>query len=67
LTTTGTLSSNNFLAGTGMAADGNDYILYNTTSGALYYDADGNGAVAALQFATLTGNPLITNADFTVV
>jgi Ca2+-binding RTX toxin-like protein len=50
-----------------MAADGNDYLLYNTTSGALYYDSDGNGAVAALQFATLTGNPLITNADFTVV
>jgi len=67
LTTTETLSSNNFLAGTGMAVDANDYILYNSTSGALYYDSDGNGSGVAIQFASLTGNPVITNSDFLVV
>jgi Ca2+-binding RTX toxin-like protein len=37
----------------GSAADGDDYLLYNTSSGALYYDADGSGAGAALHIATL--------------
>ncbi len=67
----GNLSSDNFHAGTSnMAGDTNDYILYNTATGALLYDADGNtaGGVAAVQFATLTGSPdNITAADFLVV
>ena len=32
----------------------------------MYYDADGNGAGAALQFATLAGAPALTAEDFTV-
>lgn len=67
LTATGTLGAAYFRAsGTGLAADGNDYILYNTTTGVLCYDADGSGAGAALQFATLTGVPTLTCADFVV-
>ena len=51
----------------GAAADDNDYILYNTTSGALLYDADGNGQGAAVEFATLTSKPAITASAFLVV
>jgi serralysin len=68
LTVAGTLSVSNFVTNTnGIAQDGNDYILYNTTTGALSYDADGNGAGAAIQFATLTGQPTISSADFLVI
>ena len=52
---------------TGGAVDATDRILYNDTTGAIFYDADGSGATAAIQFATLTGSPTITNADFFVV
>ena len=64
LTVEGTLSAANFKSSTtGVAGDANDYILYNTTSGALLYDADGNGSGAAVQFATLTTKPAITASD----
>ena len=48
-------------------ADSNDFIVYNTVTGALLYDADGNGAVAAVQIATLAGGLALTNADFVVI
>jgi Ca2+-binding RTX toxin-like protein len=64
----GTLLSQYFhVSATGVAADDNDYILYNTTSGALLYDADGNGQGVAVEFATLTGKPTIKADDFLVV
>jgi Ca2+-binding RTX toxin-like protein len=67
LTTEGVLSSEYFLANaTGVAGDANDYILYNTTSGALFYDADGIGQGVAVQFATLTTKPAITANDFMI-
>ncbi len=66
LTATGSLSNANFIAGNGVAVDANDHILYNTTTGKLYYDADGNGAGAAVQFATLIGQPTLTASDFVI-
>jgi Ca2+-binding RTX toxin-like protein len=54
----------------GTATDANDYILYETDTGKLFYDADGNGAGAKIQFALLgTGSthPLLTAADFFVI
>jgi Ca2+-binding RTX toxin-like protein len=68
LTTLGTLSAGFFRASSnGAAADGNDYILYNTTTGALLYDLDGNGAAVAIPFATLATKPVITAADCVVI
>jgi Ca2+-binding RTX toxin-like protein len=69
LATLGTLAAGSFRAGAGItsAADANDYLIYNSSSGALYYDADGNGAgAAAVQFAVLTGAPVLSNLDFVV-
>ena len=66
---TSVLSAENFKIGSGIsvvAADDNDFILYNTTSGALFYDADGNGSGLAVQFATLTTKPTLTAGDFLV-
>lgn len=68
LTATGTLSADFFKSGVGTAADANDFILYNTTTGALLYDADGSGGGTAVQFATLATTPVgVTMNDFIVV
>ncbi|TAJ94598.1 MAG: calcium-binding protein [Gammaproteobacteria bacterium] len=67
--TAGVLAAGSFVSGVGpVAADGNDHILYDTGTGALYYDADGNGAGAAIQFAVLTDSPEgLAASDFMVV
>jgi hypothetical protein len=63
----GSLSLLNFCASSiGTAADDNDYILYNTTSGGLLYDADGNGQGVPIEFANLTSKPSIRAEDFIV-
>jgi len=51
------------------AHDADDRIVYNTTTGAIYYDVDGTGTDAApIRFATLAGSPDgVTAADFMVV
>lgn len=47
------------------AADSDDFIINN--AGKLYYDADGNGAGAAVQFATLVGMVGVLAADDFVI
>ncbi|MFM2069370.1 MAG: hypothetical protein RLZZ584_4279, partial [Pseudomonadota bacterium] len=69
LTTTGTLGAGSLRAGAGVtsAADADDFVLYDATTGALYYDADGSGlAVGAVQFARIGAGLLVTSADFVV-
>ncbi len=50
----GVLAAGAFALGTA-ATQADDRIIYNAATGALLYDADGSGATAAVQFATLTG------------
>ncbi|MBK7521566.1 MAG: hypothetical protein IPI75_15800 [Gammaproteobacteria bacterium] len=56
-------------AGATSAQDADDRLIYNTTSGALYYDADGTGAGAAVQFAQLgtSTHPVLSASDFVVI
>ena len=62
----GGLDANFFHAGTA-AADADDYIIYNHSTGGLFYDADGNGAGAATAFAVLTTKPTLDVSDFLVI
>jgi len=69
LTTTGTLAASAFFsaAGATSAHDSTDRIVYNTTTGGLFFDADGAGGVAAVEFAVLDNHAALTNVDFVVV
>ncbi|HTO32688.1 MAG TPA: calcium-binding protein [Pararhizobium sp.] len=61
---TGTLEATAFISNaTGTAGDADDRIIYDSTNGGLFYDADGTGATAAVRFAWLSGAPSITAAD----
>ena len=66
LTTTGTLAAGQFRIGT-QAVDANDFIIYNNATGALLYDANGNGAGAAVQIATIGVGLAMTNAEFVII
>jgi VCBS repeat-containing protein len=58
--------ANAFVLGTG-AQDADDRIVYDQATGALWYDADGNGAGQAIQFASLAAGTPLTASDFLVV
>lgn len=47
--------------------DANDRILYEHTSGKLFYDADGRGGQAAVLIATFANEPRLDADDFRVV
>ncbi len=58
-----------FAAGAGFTSgrDASDRIVYNTSTGNLYYDADGSGGGGAQLIATLQGNPTIAANDISVI
>lgn len=67
----GSLAPGSFASNTaGNAVDAGDRIIYDSDSGELYFDADGSGAAAKVQFATLLTNGAaaagVTSADFVV-
>jgi Ca2+-binding RTX toxin-like protein len=63
----GELNAGAFHIGTS-AADADTRIIYDSATGAVFYDADGSGAEAAVHFVTLTGViGEITSADFLIV
>jgi Ca2+-binding RTX toxin-like protein len=49
------------------AHDATDRIIYNADTGGLYYDADGTGSADAQQFAQLTSEINLSNADIYVI
>ncbi|MBN8605809.1 MAG: M10 family metallopeptidase C-terminal domain-containing protein [Caulobacterales bacterium] len=61
----GTLSAAAFVVGTA-ASDAAHRIIYNSTTGALFFDADGDGAGAAVQFAQLLTGLSLANSDFII-
>lgn len=62
----GNLNASEFAIGSS-AANSSVHVFYNASTGGLYYDADGNGSGAAIQFATLSKNLALTSADFFVL
>lgn len=52
---------------TGTATTAAARIIYDNNSGELYYDKDGVGGAAGVQFADLDGNPALTKSDFFVI
>lgn len=68
--TAGALNANQFLSGAGAnaATDLLQRFIYDTTSGALFFDQDGNlGGFSAIQIATLSGAPSITGSNIVVI
>jgi Ca2+-binding RTX toxin-like protein len=62
----GNISAGEFVIGTA-AQDANDRIIYDSNTGALFYDNDGVGGNAQVQFAELGRGLALTNLDFLVV
>ncbi len=60
------MSGSAFVLGTA-ALDGDDRIIYNQATGALFYDADGNGGGAAVQFATLGAGIALLASDLAII
>ncbi|WP_173945398.1 VCBS domain-containing protein [Microvirga terrae] len=49
------------------AADADDRIIYDWFSGALYYDKDGAGGAAQVQFARIDKHLFLTVSDFVII
>lgn len=68
---TGTLHAEDFHAAAGatQAHDSSDRLIYNTTTGVLYYDADGLGGAAAVQIARLgtSSHPALAYDDIQII
>lgn len=62
----GALDPLDFTVGTA-ATDARHHLIYNTANGVLSYDEDGQGGVAQVQIAVLSGNPLLDAGDFQLI
>jgi Ca2+-binding RTX toxin-like protein len=62
----GNISSSELVIGPA-ALDANDRIIYDSSTGALFYDDDGVGGNAQVQFAVLSAGLALTDLDFLVV
>ncbi|MBL8497076.1 FG-GAP-like repeat-containing protein [Nitrosomonas sp. JL21] len=66
LTDPGVLAAGQFRVGA-KALDANDHIIYNSATGALIYDANGNGSGGITQIATIGTGLALTHADIVVI
>jgi Ca2+-binding RTX toxin-like protein len=62
----GKLATDQFVIGSA-AQDANDHVIYNSQTGALSYDADGVGGLAAIQFASVDAKLPLDQTDFFIV
>ncbi|NML96168.1 beta strand repeat-containing protein [Novosphingobium olei] len=63
---TGAINANEFVIGTA-ATTSAQHLVYNQTTGALFYDADGVGGQAQIQIALLSTKPVLDSADFLLI
>jgi Ca2+-binding RTX toxin-like protein len=63
---TGDLLDANFVVGKN-AVTADQHLIYNSTAGTLFYDADGVGGAAEVLVARLSGHPILTAADIVVI
>ncbi len=61
----GALSASAFFAGAG-SHDTTDRIIYNSSTGALYFDSDGSGGAQQTQFATLSAHLPLSASSFII-
>jgi serralysin len=66
LKSAGTLAAGAFNTGAA-ATQADDRIIYDSNSGALFYDADGTGSAAAVQFGWISPYLNLTNLNFQVI
>lgn len=62
----GSLAKSAFYTGA-QAHDADDRIIYDKLTGKLWYDADGSGQGAAIQFAQLDKGLIVTETDFSII
>jgi len=62
----GVLNSDRFAIGSA-ATTARERIIYDPTSGAIFFDSDGSGVQQQIQFANVGNNLALTNSDFIVV
>lgn len=67
--TIGAISADSFWSGAGVntAHDADDRLIYNTSTGVLWYDADGTGSGRAVQVAVLSGHPALAFGDILIL
>ncbi|MDP3415524.1 hypothetical protein [Falsiroseomonas sp.] len=65
----GTLAANAFHAAAGatMGTDASHRIIYDTSTGRLFYDADGPGGTAAVNFAVIENRAAMTSENFAII
>ena len=64
----GTLAAQHFVAtASGQAQDADDQIIYETDTGRLFFDGNGDAAGGRVRFSTMAAELAITNESFLVV
>jgi hypothetical protein len=61
-----TLDANEFVTGTA-ATTADQHIVYNATTGQVFYDADGSGSGAAVLFAVVAPGTALSATDFAMI